>query len=213
MKRILLAFVLLMFSACANAPEKPKHTPTKLPPKIIALLHAKLDPPLDPQTFDSFDNAAVYAIAKSYELTNVYESAGLIVVGANMKFQVTQPRTENSGDSVSIPSFERPGYVVVADYHTHPCLPYTHFVRWFSQEDIEVAEGGPMDPGVIAVMGDLCTGIVNEWAFGVDPVGDHLEHNFDNSPVLLTKGHVIGHIEINRTPVVQESVGDEVIGE
>ena len=215
MKRLLLALLLLL-PACAHAPVAPvKHQ--GLPPRIIALLHAKLDPPLLPEKFESFNNAAVFAIAQSYELTHTYESAGVIVVGPDMQFQITQPKTENSGDSVGVPSFARPGYVVVADYHTHPCLPYTHFVRWFSEEDIEVVEGDVTDPTVIAIMGDMCTGIVNEWAQGVDPVGNHLEHNYDNSPVLLTTGHVIGHIEITKEPKVLEgpsaSPTGELIGE
>jgi hypothetical protein len=210
MKRILLGLVLLLFSGCVNPPVHPKGHLPKLPPKIVAALHEKLDPPLDPEVFETFDSAAVYAIAKSYELTNAYESAGVIVVRNDMKFQVTVPRTESSGDSTSIPDFERKGFVVIADYHTHPCLPYTHWVRWFSGEDIEVAEGGPLEPAVIAIMGDLCTGNVNEWAFGVDPVGDVMKHNLDNSPVLLTKGHVIGHVEMNKLPVYQEGPDDRL---
>ena len=209
MKTALLAALLIFSSGCATAPPaKPPVHHQGLPPKLVMLLHEKLDPPLDPAVFDSFANAATYAVALSYEKTNTFESSGVVVVRGDMRFQVTQPVTESSGDSVGIPSFKRPGYVVVADYHTHPCLPYTHFVVWFSPEDIEEAEGDNNEPAVGAVMGDFCTGNVHAWAFGTDPVGDHLEHDDDGTPVALTTGRVIGHIALTKRPVVIETPPD-----
>ena len=211
MKKSLLAALLIISSGCATAPpshgsKKPVHQ--GLPPQIIAALHQAYDPPLLPEVFDSFDAAAVYASASAYEFSNKYESSGVIVVRSDMKFQVTKPVTEFSGDSVGIPHFKRPGYIVIADYHTHPCNPYTHWCSWFSPEDIDVVEGANDDPTVIAIMVDFCTGTVHEWAQGKDPVGDHLVQNDDGSPDALTTGHKIGQITLSKKPVVQETPPD-----
>lgn len=214
MKKVLVLLTLLLAACACTAQKPPPAQHQKLPPQIVAALHEAYDPPLDPEVFETFSSAATYAIAMAYEFTNVFESAGVVVIRSDMKFQVTKPVTENSGDSVGIPMFKRPGYVVVADYHTHPCLPYTHFVRWFSPEDIEEVEqeGGSS----VAVMGDLCSGNVNVWSQGRDPVGDHLVHNFDGSPTALTTGHVVGHIEITKEPKIleqPEGKHTEIIGE
>jgi hypothetical protein len=203
MKNALLVALLTVIAGCATAPSPhPGHGHghgKQVPPGLIVQALMQVQPKLDPEKFETFNAAATYAIAKAYETSDVYETSGVVVMSLEHKYQVTEPVTDNSGDSVRIPAFHRPGYEIVADYHTHPCLPYTHFVKWFSPEDIEETQGK-----VTAIMGNLCTGEVNSWTFKVDPVGNYIGHDFDGEPVGLTTGHVIGHVIINREPKVKE---------
>jgi len=193
-----LFVALLILTGCATAP---KHAPGG----ALVIPDTSDDTPmkLDPRVFASFNEAAVAAIQTAYDSSNVYEHAGGIIETPEFKFQITVPVTSYSGDQVEVGTFKKKRYVQVADYHTHPCLPYTHFVKWLSPEDTD------HDDGTTAVLGNMCTGEVTKWTPGFDPVGNYIAKNIEGDPVALTTGQLIGKIAITKIPRVLEQPSED----
>jgi hypothetical protein len=164
-------------------------------------------PPLDPDTltvlrrfglpvpqsttewkrFDTLHGAAMYAALRLEGCSHYYECSGYIAVDPKGKFTVSPVRTDYSSDSVSIEDGDAPSdWKVVADFHSHPCVPH-HYTGLFSGEDMI----GALMTRHTAYMVDLCTGEVHEFIPGtskvdVEPIHDGEEY--------LSPGNIIGHV-------------------
>lgn len=188
---VVLVAMMAMYTGCAGCASV---GPRLVVPEqaVVILIRAEL-PKLDPRTFESFTDAAVASIAASYEANYAYENAGVIVLTRDARFRFTIPRTDFEGDRVWMNTglkWSAIGYVEVGEYHTHPCLPWSHFPEFFSEPDIDNA----INDKNIAIMGDLCTGAVHEWVEGQDARDNYVA---DKRPsAKLTIGHLVGYIDV-----------------
>jgi len=143
--------------------------------------------------FDTLQEAGVYGIVRSYLCSPYYECGGIIIRRlGDGKYVVGPVHTDYSGDSLEQDHHVPPGYVLVADFHTHPCLPQSHSVSYFSPQDIS----GNLAEHTIGFMGDLCSGDVHEF----DPLKDRpADEPVPGTPgIYSTRGRVIGHVQITR---------------
>ncbi len=160
-------------------------------------------PELLPAEYDTFTEAAVNGIAESYARSQWYEYGGIILQTSEHKFRISKPLTDTSGDSVSIEhKTDWPDMKVVADFHTHPCNPYSHYPGLFSPTDL-ASNTFLHWPGI---MGDLCTGKVHEFDPGIMRDDDV----FIRDGVYATAGRIVGQISIYKLPVVLEDPADFV---
>lgn len=151
--------------------------------------------------YDTVDQAAIAALTMSAGKSELYEYGGLILRTANGRFRFTEPRTMYRGDSVYVGSttdVDYPGYYVVADYHTHPCLPYTHFAGVFSDADVE----GNRRTNTIGYLATLCYGRVLRyvpWVTAADFVF------FPEHPNAIgSRGEEIARIDLGHPPMAIE---------
>jgi hypothetical protein len=156
-------------------------------------------PHLYPEHYAALDEAAVVAIQHAYDHSQFYEYGGVILQMADGSYQVGVPGTNYRGGGVHIDDTTDgwPGTFIVADYHTHPCMPYTHFVGVFSDQDV----GSNDRTSLIGYMGDLCSGVVRRYVPGVTPKN----YSFDDG-TYGSKGERVGAISITRKPVVVEII-------
>lgn len=180
-----------------------------------AIARAGVSPEMYPEYYDTLEQAAVAAIQHSYDKSQFYEYGGVILQTTNGKYRVGVPDTDYGGDSVgiSMPRVDYAGYNVVADYHTHPCMPYSHWPRYFSDSDV----GSNTDRGITGFMGDLCSGVVRRFVPAVTPedkcwMEDSLEIA-DGNPFAHcgSSGTDVGKIAITRSPVIVERPGPEAL--
>jgi hypothetical protein len=172
-----------------------------------------VSPDLDPAYYDTELQAATAGLQMAYDRSNAYEYAGVILRTTNGKFRVSRPDTDYRGDAVQI-DFDNDyaGYEVVADYHTHPCLPYSHWPAVFSDRD---ANSNDFD-ATVGYMGDLCSGVIRRYVPGVTP----RDMSWSNSPLAEaiaakegidlrgSHGEAVGQITLNpKLPVLQEIPG------
>lgn len=144
-----LAVVLLLASCAAFAGED----------------HA-LWPDLKPEYYNTLDEAAIAGLQAAAHFTRAYEAGGVIVQATNRKFRISYPKSDYSGDSVQISpgrTNDYAGYFTVGTFHTHPCTPYSHYVQFFSDNDVRM----DIYNGTVGYMGDLCSGIVRRFVPGV----------------------------------------------
>lgn len=162
------------------------------------------------QEYDSLEEAALYAEEYSYNKDYRIEYGGNILKAPDGKYVYTMPDTSYSDDSVHINNVKAYGdYIPVAQYHDHPCLPYSHFPMYFSEPDIANA----LHLSVIAIVANLCTGEIHEYDWTRDPVenveihvnpADLLKKGDDPEVFNLTTGRVVGKIPLTRKPVILE---------
>lgn len=180
---ILLGFALILgLNTCIA------HAATPTPPPAV---QAAIDTAMKKlHQFPTLNEAAIYAIQRAYKCSHYYECGGLIATSLDGKiFYVGTVRTDFSGDSVELGKSAPPGYKLVADFHTHPCLGKSHYVSSFSPQDISLI----VEHGTIGIVGDLCTGDVHLY----DP------HTMAPDTVLLeedapsTPGITIGKIAVD----------------
>ena len=137
--------------------------------------------------FEHLRQAAMYAADRLEKCSHYYECSGYIVLDPSKKFVVSPVRTDYNSDSVRVDDEDAPSdWKVVADFHSHPCVPH-HYTELFSGEDMMGAILGRK----IAYMVDLCSGNVHEFLPGIDkpdmvPVHDGTEW--------LSAGTIIGHV-------------------
>ncbi|MGH7751060.1 MAG: hypothetical protein ACREQ5_40785, partial [Candidatus Dormibacteria bacterium] len=143
----------------------------KVVPTVIDVIDTPIsqyegsNPILDPRVFETMQEAATYAIQESYDFSTQFEYGGMILKGPNNEYRVTIPYTIGADDHMLIKHIHQLGpYNGVADYHTHPCMPYTHIPGLFSDPDIT----DYITNGLIGYMGDLCTGNVHEFNADID---------------------------------------------
>lgn len=154
-------------------------------PQIVLVASLALAPA--PTTFDSLEEAAVYALSISYRLSHYYEVGGVLVKIGD-KYAIGAPHTDWSGDSLEFGEDHDPDLytgVIVGDYHTHPCNSHTHVVSQFSPQDLL----GYRMFHVQGFMGDLCTGDVHTFVPGVDKRPDEYD---GTSP-----GRIVGKFKVD----------------
>jgi len=172
-----------------------------------------VSPDLKPEYYDTMLQAAVAGLQLSYDRSNAYEYGGVIVSTTNGKFRISDPETSYRGDGVQIDyDNDYAGYQVVATYHTHPCLPYSHWPAVFSDGDAN----SDTQVGTVGYMADLCSGVVRQFIPGVTPrdmhwnVGPAAEQIAATLGVDLSGAHgeAVGDIVLNpKLPVLQEIPG------
>jgi hypothetical protein len=191
----------------------------------------KVLPHLLPGYYDTLDEAGIAGIEQSYVRSQFYEFGGVIVKTTNGKYRISVPETDYAGDSVQISArfhMDYAGYFTVADYHTHTCLPYSHFPAAFSDADVRINT----HDGSIGYMGNLCTGDVLRFVPGVTPEnkcfpGDEEpdgDFNWDTLDIIVfagappklerfcgSYGEHVGKIELTYTPVMVERPGPQAL--
>lgn len=160
--------------------------------------------------YSSLDQAAVGAVKESYRDSNHYEFGGLILQDKVTKqFFYESPYTDLGSDHIGINyfvSFENKNLQIVAEYHTHPCYPFTHYPMAFSPQDVR----NYLIHDKIGYMGNFCNGEVQKW----DPHDiTFLMELQDDGPFGLDEettygGQVVGKVVLNKVPDIQESIMD-----
>lgn len=143
--------------------------------------------------YDDLREAAVEAARRLYQCSHYYECGGIIaqdpkgkyVIGPNMV-------TLDHGDEVNVPHGVPIGWKFVAEFHSHPCLPVTHEVSFFSPNDTS----NYLENKIVGYMLDQCTGEVHEFVPGRDSPND-TEMLPGNPGSWSTHGRVIGKIEVD----------------
>jgi hypothetical protein len=139
------------------------------------------------ERFGDLHAAAIYAALRLENCSHYYECSGYIALDPAGKFVVSPVRTDYNSDNVRVEDDEGPSdWKVVADFHSHPCVPH-HYTGLFSGEDMIGALMGRKT----AFMVDLCTGDVHEFVPGRDRVDVEPIHEGDE---FLSPGKVIGHV-------------------
>lgn len=180
--KVLLALVAV-FLLAAPAAVSPL-TVAQIPISLIAALD-------DLPAYDTLEEAGVHAIARAYQCSHAYECGGPIAQRPDGKFVVGPVYSSYLGDSLEMHHGVPPGWKLVADYHTHPCLPQHHDVPYFSPQDLE----GYLSERLPGFMGDLCTGNVHEFVPGKDAPDNEEPPN--DPGVHLTQGRIVGHIAVD----------------
>lgn len=141
--------------------------------------------------YPTLEEAGVYAAKRLYQCSHVYECGGVIAKRPDGKFEVGPVSSSYDGDHVGIDHSVPPGYKMVADYHSHPCLPDSHAVEFFSPQDI----AGDTALRIVGFMLDECTGAVHEFTPGRDAPNDVQVDEMEL--IFLTRGRVVGHIVVD----------------
>jgi hypothetical protein len=148
-------------------------------------------PPDALPAYDTLEEAGVHGVLRAYECSHAYECGGPIAMRPDGKFVVGPVKSTYSGDSVELSHGVPAGWILVADYHTHPCNNTSHAVSFFSPQDI----AGYELRKIVGFMGDLCTGDVHEFRPGVDsPNGDPIP---GEPGYWLSHGRVVGQIQVD----------------
>jgi hypothetical protein len=152
------------------------------PPTIVHVQASQLP------TFSTLVEAGVHGVARAYQCSRYYECGGIIATDRVGKFVVFPVASDYASDHVSIDDDNLPdGYIVVATYHTHPCIA-RYVTQMFSPNDLMNAILGE----AVAFMGDLCTGKVHEF----DPNADKPNTEQVGPTLWLTQGRIVGQITL-----------------
>jgi hypothetical protein len=148
--------------------------------------------------FDTLHEAVMYNAYRLEACSHYYECSGFIMVDPKGQFVVAPVRTDYQSDHVRIKDDTGPdGWVVAADFHSHPCLP-RHFPGLFSPQDMISA----ITTRTIMYMVDLCTGDVHEFIPGVTKPDDVAVED-----IWLSAGKVVGKaLAFPFQPVASEGV-------
>lgn len=174
-----------------------------------------VSPDLSPDYYDTELQAAVAGLQMAYNASNSYEYGGVIIRATNGRFRVSRPDTDYRGDGVSIDySNSYAGYVIVADYHTHPCLPYSHWPAVFSDNDANSNDR----TAYVGYMLDMCSGVVRRYIPGVTK----RDMSWSNSPLAEAlaategvdlrgaHGEAVDKIPMTKLPILQEIPGPKI---
>jgi hypothetical protein len=142
-------------------------------------------------SYGTLEEAGIAGIARDYQCSHVYECGGLIAQRPDGRFVVGPVHSDYEGDSVSMPSVVPKDWKRAGTHHTHPCMPTSHEVPFFSPQDLM----GDISGHTIGFMGDLCTGEVHEFNPAKDaPADTPLPGDKDT---WSTKGRIIGKIAVD----------------
>lgn len=163
------------------------HRPVAIPPAASPQVPSLLD---QLPAYDTLEEAGVRAIERAYRCSHYYECSGVIVQrDSDGKFVVGPVRSDYSGDSVGISTRVPPGGKLVADFHTHPCLPVSHDIAVFSPNDV----ASQTKLGIVGFMGELCTGKVHRFIPGKSP----LSTLSDDHDTTVSAGDIVGQIAVD----------------
>lgn len=172
---------------------------------LVLLVPDEKMPELMPTTYATVQEAAVAALKQSYEWSNQYEYGGTVVRTPDGKFAFTRPHTDWRGDSVHVIFNTAEGYTLAADYHTHACLPYSHYPNVFSDRDVWLNDYY----ATLGYMADLCSGVIRVYDPKVD-LHNRCWFNEDDPaepPDCGSYGREVGRFPITKQPVMQEIPG------
>lgn len=143
-------------------------------------------PAVELKRYDTLHEAAMRAALRLEECSHYYECSSVIVRDpVDGKFLVGPTRTDYASDSVEIFKHVPARFTLVADVHSHPCLP-NHYTGFFSPDDAILS----LTSRVTSYMVDLCTGSVHEFIPGTTRVDD----TEVESGRYLTEGAIIGRV-------------------
>jgi hypothetical protein len=180
---ILLGVLLIAAIARCTAPSAVQHqvaAPTE-EQRIQAVLMAL-------PSYATIEEAGLQAILRAYKCSPYYECTGAIAQRPDGRFVVGSVHSDYSGDKVEGAHGVPKGWRLAGDFHTHPCLPESHYPGIFSPQDIEDI----LEHGVVGFLGDLCTGKVH--MFDPRTMAPHT-HLFEDGS-WSTEGKVIGVIPV-----------------
>ena len=141
--------------------------------------------------YDSLHEAAVAAAVKLYACSHYYECSTAIAKDQHGKFVVRPYLSSNdAGDNTEMSHGVPEGFELAADIHSHPCLPDTHEVSFFSPADVIEY----IASRTTGYMLDECTGEVHEFIPGVT-VPNETEMP-GNPGTYSTHGLIIGKIPV-----------------
>jgi hypothetical protein len=142
--------------------------------------------------YDSLHEAAVAAAVKLYECSHYYECSTVIAKDKAGKFLIRPFLLSNdAGDNTEMSHGVPAGFELAADEHSHPCLPDSHEVSFFSPQDIMENTSTK----TIGYMLDQCTGEVHEFIPGVTSPN---ETEMPGNPgVFSTHGKIVGKIPVD----------------
>lgn len=172
---------------------------------LVILTAPAKTPELMPTTYATEQEAAIAALEQSYQWSNQYEYGGVVLKAIDGTFVISRPITDFRGDSVYIVREVGEGYTVVADFHTHPCLPYSHYPNVFSDNDVRINDNYE----VRGYMADLCSGVIRVYDPKVD-LHNRCWFNEDDPaepPDCGSYGREVGRFPITKQPVMQEIPG------
>lgn len=136
--------------------------------------------------YDTLNEAGIAAIKRAYKCSEYYECGGAIAKRPDGKFVVGAVHTDYDGASMTGAHKVPKGRSLAGDYHTHPCLPVSHYVSVYSPEDLTDAQVH----GIPAFLGDLCKGDVHVY----DPHSMPAETILLEDDTWTTPGAIIGKI-------------------
>lgn len=156
---------------------------------------------LDMGKYDSLIEAAIAAEQVAYDSGYDVEWGGIILKTPEGKYRFALPNSDHKSDGVAINWFYPPeGFAIAGEYHTHPCLPYSHVPEAFSIPDAASALYNHL-PTFIA---NLCLGEVREF----DPlkdVPDNITINWHGNMFKVTSGRPVGNFPLTKFPIILES--------
>src|ERR1700756_3733976 len=190
------------------------------------------NPDLMPAYYDTLDEAGLAGLRLAAHFSVAYEFGGRILETTNGKFRIERPHTDFKGDQVYVErddTIDWAGYSLVADFHTHPCLPWSHYPRYFSDADVRITT----KYAVVGYMADLCTGDARRFVSGSTPA-DHCWKTDDDdddldgqTPIVLviiglktfppiqkatepmcgSSGEFVDQLSANWRPIIEETPG------
>lgn len=168
----------------------PAQTDAQLPG--IVLTPEGEDPNAKLPRYDDLREAALVGAGKLYACSHYYECGGIIAQDPSGKY-VLGPHIVSimHGDEVQIGHAVPPGWKFVAEFHSHPCLPESHEVDYFSPQDLI----GYISEHVTGYMLDLCKGDLHEFVPGRDSPND--TEMAGNPGIYSTHGRIVGHIPVD----------------
>jgi hypothetical protein len=166
---------------------------------LLIALGLSLSAEADTPEFATLTEAAMAGLALSAQTSPYYEYGGQILLLPNGKYAYATPETTYEGDHMAVsqdPDDYQRGKIV-AHYHTHPCLPYSHIIDKFSDGDLR-SYRIVNRPGYML---DMCTGDVHFWAPGdsVDTRGTFSETTIEVHKTSV--GKIVGHIPVPGKPL------------
>lgn len=163
--RLLSVLVLVVALASGFYVNRLSHRPISLAQSVQLVIPADIQAKLLAlPSYETANEAAVVLAARLYQCSHVYECSGVIALRPDGRFSNSGVRSDEQGDRVSITKLVPHGWKIVADVHSHPCLPDSHFPAVFSLEDVSSALMH-RTPGYMV---NLCTGVVRVF----DPLRD-----------------------------------------
>ena len=192
----LIAVVGLLGGVALHDVKKQEPTPIEIQSLVDVVLNDKLN---SLPGYDTLEEAGVQASQRAANCSHYYECGGIIALRpSDHKYVVGPVQSSRSGDSVHFERNAPLGWKVVANYHSHPCLPDTHYVDFFSPEDL-MGDTMNKEPGFMV---NLCTGDVHEFDPSRDSPNDTL---VGDEGIYSTHGRTVGNI--GKSPSVEPSLG------
>lgn len=141
-------------------------------------------------SYETVNEAAVVLAARLYQCSHVYECSGVVALRPDGRYSNSGVHSDEQGDRVSVTKLVPPGWKIVADVHSHPCLPDSHFPATFSPEDVAAATMHRL-PGYMV---NFCTGVVRVFDPTKDSPNDAVLEEVDFYGAI---GRVVGTIPVD----------------